>query len=72
MLYPNSNTSPNTKHRTIHFRKKHDNFINSDWVARIDSKYFDNATPTDGKSFFMANILGRVEHSNVVLAVTIF
>ena len=57
MRYPNSNTSFNTENSTVYLRKKYDNFINSEWIFLIDSEYFDNSSPIDGKAFSTANIL---------------
>ncbi|GAF61367.1 aldehyde dehydrogenase [Psychrobacter sp. JCM 18903] len=42
---------PNTENSPVQFRKKYDNFINGEWVAPIDSEYFDNSSPIDGKTF---------------------
>lgn len=33
------------------FKKKYDNYINGQWTAPVQGKYFDNISPTDGKVF---------------------
>lgn len=40
---------PNTENSPVQYRKKYDNFINGEWVAPVDGKYFDNPSPIDGK-----------------------
>jgi aldehyde dehydrogenase len=47
MLY----SAPGTAGAKIEFKAKYDNFINGNWVAPVRGQYFDNVTPTTGKTF---------------------
>jgi aldehyde dehydrogenase len=42
---------PGTDGSIVNFAGRYENFIGGDWVAPVDGRYFDNASPVDGKVF---------------------
>jgi len=45
MIYPN----PGTSESSVSFKSKYDNYINGQWVAPVNGKYFTNTTPVTGE-----------------------
>lgn len=46
MIYPN----PGTSESSVSFKSKYDNYINGQWVAPVNGKYFTNTTPVTGEA----------------------
>ncbi|MEM7253964.1 MAG: aldehyde dehydrogenase family protein, partial [Pseudomonadota bacterium] len=43
--------APNTDGAVVNFKDTYDNFIGGQWVAPKKGQYFDNISPTNGKTF---------------------
>ncbi|TQF07038.1 aldehyde dehydrogenase family protein [Kitasatospora acidiphila] len=42
---------PGTEGSLVSLKSTYDNFIGGDWVAPVDGRYFDNASPVDGQVY---------------------
>ncbi|WP_413375130.1 aldehyde dehydrogenase [Alkalihalobacillus sp. 1P02AB] len=47
MIYAN----PNQDGSKVSFKEKYDNFINGEWVAPVNGRYFENVSPVTGAAF---------------------
>jgi aldehyde dehydrogenase len=43
--------APGTEGSALTFKASYDNFIGGEWTAPVEGRYFDNASPVDGREF---------------------
>ncbi|MDN3518051.1 hypothetical protein QWY84_10560 [Aquisalimonas lutea] len=46
-----SYAKPGQPGSVISFKSRYANFINGEWVAPVEGRYFDNVSPVDGAAF---------------------
>ena len=42
---------PGTDGAVVNFKERYGNFINGEWVAPVNGRYFDNKSPVNGEVF---------------------